>query len=169
LSVIRVSGSSSFDIAERIISSTKKPEECEPKRMYRAILHSFDGNDIDDIMFAVFRSPKSYTGEDTVEIYTHGSPVIAKLALDALTAHGARIAEAGEFTLRSYRNGKIDLISAEIIDTLTRADNPSLLKAVRKTNNSGFLKSIAEISEDISGIYISLLASLEFPDYSESL
>src|SRR5690606_25464513 len=113
LGIIRVSGNEAFEIVDRCF---------EGKNLLKAESHTVhygfiqDGDEqIDEVMVSVFRAPKTFTTENSVEISFHGSPHIARKILEVLMKNGARMAKAGEFTMRAFMNGRIDLSQAEAI------------------------------------------------------
>lgn len=123
IAVMRISGTDAIRIAAKCISD---PDKLFTTRggdsLYTNILDA-NGNHIDDVIVAIFRSPHSYTGEDLVEIHTHGSTLIIDLLQHLLQSSGARLAEAGEFSRRAYMNGKIFIQDLELL--LLRVDASS--------------------------------------------
>jgi tRNA modification GTPase len=117
LGVVRLSGSQAIEIATRLIKLPQLPLETQ-----RATLGLFapeeSGRPLDQVVVICFRAPHSYTSEDVVEISCHGAPVILRHLEECCLAHGARAAEPGEFTLRAFLNGRIDLTQAEAVRDL---------------------------------------------------
>jgi len=117
LGVVRVSGSRAVEIATRLVKLAKVPPEAQ-----RATLGAFteekSGRVLDEVVVTCFRAPNSYTAEDVVEISCHGAPVILRHLVERCLAEGARAAEPGEFTLRAFLNGRIDLTQAEAVRDL---------------------------------------------------
>lgn len=124
IGIIRVSGPRAADISAKVFfpKNMKPLTDCESRRTIRGALRDGGGNLIDDCLAVVNRAPASFTGEDTVELYCHGSPVALSDALAALFAAGARQASAGEYTKRAFLNGKVDLTQAEAIIDLISAE-----------------------------------------------
>ena len=91
-----------------------------------------DGVKLDEVILLPFKAPKSYTGEDVVEIQTHGSPIIVKEILNLILDSGARMADRGEFTKRAFLNGRIDLVNAESIMNMINAENDSARRVAMK-------------------------------------
>ena len=120
LGVVRLSGSQSVDIATSLIRFAKLPLEIQ-----RSILGEFydpeGGKVLDQVVVSHFRRPHSYTAEDVVEISCHGAPVILRYLVECCLGRGARVAEPGEFTLRAFLNGRIDLTQAEAVRDLIEA------------------------------------------------
>lgn len=130
ISVIRVSGPLSFEIADKIFKGKNRLTDSSTHTIHYGQI--FDENDvlIDDVLISVFRNPHSYTGEDSVEISTHCNPLISKKIIDLLLKNGTRLAEPGEFTKRAYLNDKLDLVQAEAVaDVISSRTDASLLGA----------------------------------------
>ncbi len=119
---------------------------------------------IDEVLATVFVEPKSYTGEHTVEISCHGSPYIQQKILETLVQQGARLAQPGEFTLRAFLNGKLDLTQAEAVADLIASDSEMSHKTAMNQMRGGFSKEIANLRERL--INFASLIELEL-DFSE--
>ncbi len=119
---------------------------------------------IDEVLATVFVEPKSYTGEHTVEISCHGSPYIQQKILETLVENGARLAQPGEFTLRAFLNGKLDLTQAEAVADLIASDSEMSHKTAMNQMRGGFSKEIANLRERL--INFASLIELEL-DFSE--
>jgi tRNA modification GTPase len=117
-----MSGEGCLDILNRIFRGEESPGEVDGRGVYVGrVFEPRMREHIDDVVVVVFRAPKSYTGEDMVEITCHGGRYVPLAVLDACLGGGARIAEAGEFTKRAYLNGKVDLIQAEAVAAMIAA------------------------------------------------
>ena len=119
---------------------------------------------IDEVLLAVYKGPNSYTGEDMVEIFTHGSPIILEEVLKIIINEGARIAEKGEFTKRAFLNGKIDLLQAESINEIIRAESKASLKIALSKLEGDTSKRIRELKDKVEFLRIELEASIDFPE-----
>ena len=117
LGIVRLSGRDSRRIAESILKFTK-PHAWRGWFATLADLLDSSGHAIDHVVVTFFESPRSYTAEDVVEIACHGSPVVLRHCLERACSAGARLAEPGEFTLRAYLNGRLDLPQAEAVRDL---------------------------------------------------
>ena len=104
---------------------------------------------IDEVMVSVFKAPKTFTSEDSVEISFHGSPHIAKKILEVLTKNGARLAKAGEFTMRAFMNGRIDLSQAESIADLIASENEASRKVALNQLKGGITNEISILRNDL--------------------
>jgi tRNA modification GTPase len=124
-----------------------------------------DGDEvIDEVMVTVFRAPKTFTTEDSVEISFHGSPHIAKKILEVLTANGARMAKAGEFTMRAFMNGRIDLSQAEAIADMIASENEASRKVAMNQLKGGITHEISNLRGDL--LNFTSLVELEL-DFAE--
>lgn len=126
------------------------------------------GDVLDDGMVVFFDAPRSYTGEDTCEIYTHGGPFIIGSVLRALLAIGFRQAEAGEFTRRAFLNGKMDLTQAEGIAALTEAHSEAQWQAGRSLVGQALSRHIQELRAEIINAMAFLEARIDFPDEGDT-
>ena len=114
IGIVRISGDEAFDIADRIYKGKGKIAESESHTIHYG--HIKDGSEtIDEVLVMVMKSPRTFTGEDTVEINCHGGTFVLKRVLEAVLKNGARAADPGEFTKRAFLNGKLDLAQAEAV------------------------------------------------------
>lgn len=121
-------------------------------------------NTVDEVVVSLFRGPRSYTGEDTVEISCHGSGYVLQRVLALCVAAGARMASAGEFTMRAFLNGKLDLAQAEAVADLIASDSSGAHKAAMHNLRGGFSHDLAAMREQL--IEFSALVELEL-DFAE--
>ena len=119
---------------------------------------------IDRVVVTSFPAPASYTGEDVVEISAHGSPVVLRAIVEAAIACGARLAEPGEFTLRAFLNGRLDLMQAEAVADLVDAVTPLQARAAFDQLEGTLTRAIAEIDAALFDLIARLEASVDFPD-----
>ncbi len=157
--IIRISGEESFNIARKIFSN-----DFEIRKINYGFIVDKDNNKIDEVILLPFKGPKSYSGEDVVEIQTHGSPVIINSILELIIEHGARIAQRGEFTKRAFLNHRIDLSQAEaVLDLIQSKSKKSAQSAL--SNLGGYLKNeINNLKNDLVQIYSRVIASIDFPE-----
>lgn len=120
ITLIRISGSSAIDIVAKFFSPASKLLNSPSHRLIHGMFFDAEGKALDEVLLSVFKAPHSYTGEDSVEISCHGNPNLANRIMQNLLLH-ARIAKPGEFTLRAYLNGKLDLSRAEAVNDLITA------------------------------------------------
>ena len=126
IGVVRLAGSSATAISEHFLRFPKRPRWQSWQAQFAELVDA-GGTLVDQVVVLFFQAPRSYTAEDVVEISCHGAPVVLRLCLESAVAAGARIAEPGEFTLRAYLNGRIDLPQAEAVRELI--DSTTLYQA----------------------------------------
>ncbi len=157
IGVVRVSGPESFAIVNRLFPS--KDLHVQPSHTIQVGYLKSGEEVIDEVVVSLFRGPRSYTGEDVIEISCHGSAYVQQQVIAAITAGGARLAKPGEFTQRAFLNGKLDLAQAEavadIIASSTKASRDTALHAMR----GGFSSVLAGLREQM--IKFSALIELE--------
>ena len=159
LSVVRVSGPRTKKIAKKILGYS-------PKHM-AAKYSSFrapGGETVDTGIALFFKSPKSYTGEDVLELTCHGGQAIIDHLLEALFLYGARLAERGEFTKRAFLNDKIDLIQAEAVADLVDSASRATMKAAQRSLEGVFSEELHLLSNQLTDLRAEIEASLDFPD-----
>jgi tRNA modification GTPase len=151
ISIIRLSGINALSIANNIFqiqNNQKQVSQLKPNTVhYGSIL--FQDQIIDQALLTIFKAPKSYTGEDIVEISCHGSIYIQQRIMEILIASGARNAEPGEFTLRAFLNGKMDLSQSEAVADLISSRSKSLHQAAIKQMRGGFSSEISILREKL--------------------
>jgi tRNA modification GTPase len=155
--ILRISGDESTAIADRIISNF--PSNPTERYLYNGTIPGTD-----EILFAVFKSPKSYTGEDVVEINCHGGNAIVKKILAKIIANGARQADPGEFTKRAYLNGKMDLAQAEAVLDLVSASTSRLVDVAFGQLKGVLSEAVDSCRSDLLSILAEIEASLDFSD-----
>ena len=162
IAVIRMSGTNALNIADSVCN---KPVSTAPSHTahYRKILNS-DGMPIDHVLIILMKNPRSYTGEDTVEISCHGGSLMTRRILDRLYAAGARPAEPGEFSLRAFLNGKIDLAQAEAVQQLIGAKNERAMEHAEKQLEGALSQSIASFQKTLTDTAAILEAWVDFPE-----
>ena len=165
VAVIRMSGEGAIDIAKRVftpISGKSISEYPARTQIYGHIIYNEEK--IDDGMLTVFPSPRSYTGDDTVEISCHGGILITRTVLESLFAAGAVPAEAGEFTRRAFINGKLSLSEAEAIGTLLEASSHEQIRLSASPARAKLNEAIGDIREELIGLMSSIYARIDYPD-----
>lgn len=167
LAIIRVSGNKTFPIVSSIFFSKKnKPvdlSEKQPNTIHFGLIK--DGDDVvDEVLVSLFRAPHSYTGEDTIEISCHGSAYIQKKILEILIWRGLRIAEPGEFTMRAFISGKMDLSQAEAVADLISSNAASNHRVAMKQMREGFTSDLQILRDEL--IHFASMLELEL-DFSE--
>lgn len=167
ISIIRISGSDTFSIIDRIYRS-KSGKKILSKEKSHTIHYGFivDGDEvIDEVMVTIMRTPLSYTKEDTVEINCHGGIVITRRVLEVVLKNGARLAEPGEYTKRAFLNGRIDLSQAEAVCDLINAKNELSLKNSVNQLQGKLKKRIQEQRDIIIRDIAMIEAALDDPEH----
>ena len=162
IGIIRLSGPKSIAIINSLFPS--KDLSVKSSHTIHVGLIKEDNNLIDEVVVSLFKGPKSYTGEDVVEISCHGSPYVQQQVLQACVNMGARIAKPGEFTQRAFLNGKLDLTQAEAVADLIASNTAASQKAALYNIRGGFSEVLKALSEQL--ISFSALLELEL-DFSQ--
>lgn len=148
IGIVRISGEGAFQVIDRIYKGKRKLSGAETHTIHYGYIK--DGEEtIDEVLVSIMRAPRTFTGEDTVEINCHGGVYVVKRVLDTVLRNGARPAEPGEFTKRAFLNGKMDLSQAEaVIDVITAKNEYALQSSVSQLKGS-VKKKIEAIREKI--------------------
>ena len=165
VAVIRISGNEAVSIADKVFkcASGKSVSELKPNMMsYGSII--FEEKAIDDGLCVKFCAPRSFTGEDTVEINCHGGIYITQKVLSAVFAAGARPAEAGEFTRRAFVNGKMALSQAEALGTLLEAKNDGQIDLARSVMGGKIKESCDALYSKLVALVASVYAKVDYPE-----
>jgi len=166
ISIVRISGDKALEIGRKIFSL---PENITPRKVYFGKIFNHKGEIIDEGLFVYFQKPKSFTGEDLVEIYPHGSVPVVKSILEACFMHGARLARPGEFTERAFLNGKIDLLQAEAIADLINAKSEKAAKIAVSILEGKLSKQINALREKLINLISLIEAEINFPEDVEEI
>jgi len=166
IAIIRVSGDEAIKIVDACFKSVKDPKSLNKQKTHTIHLgHIMDGErTIDEVLVSVFKNPNSYTGENVVEISSHGSIYIQQEILQLFLRNGCRMATAGEFTLRAFLNGKLDLSQAEAVADLISSENEASHQIAMQQMRGGFSSEIAKLREEL--LNFASLIELEL-DFSE--
>lgn len=166
IAVIRCSGRDALPIAEKIIrlpSGKGRLSQQAANTVHYAWITD-DSQVVDQVMVSLFRGPHSYSGDDTVEISCHGSPYIQKKILEVLVKAGARMATAGEFTMRAFLNGKLDLTQVEAVADLIASGSRASHRVAMNQMRGGFTREIKKLRDKL--LTFTTLIELEL-DFSE--
>ena len=158
--IIRISGENALALAEKIA----KQAFDEPRKIHFATFHDKKKNIIDQGLLIYFKKPNSFTGEDVIELQTHGSPVVLDILIETITKLGARIARPGEFSERAFLNGKIDLTQAEAIADLIEAGSKQAAKMASRSLQGAFSKEINQLVEKLITLRMYVEAAIDFPE-----
>lgn len=169
VAVIRVSGEDAIAVAERVFfpkdgKILSKKESA--KAVYGDIVQTNSGErrQIDDGLAVIFRAPRSFTGEDTVEISCHGGVLVTQKVLSALLSSGARPAMAGEFTKRAFINGKMTLTGAEALGDLLEAQTDEQISLARSNMRGTLSGAVGEIYDSLGDVLAAIYAHIDYPD-----
>lgn len=160
ISIVRISGPDAVSVAGKILARKNFNEHA---KMYLTSLVD-NGEIIDRVLCVCFKSPKSYTGEDVVEIHTHGGIMSAKKCLELTLSNGARLAEPGEFTRRSFVNGHIDLAQAEGVLSAINSRSDEALRAAARTMTGELSREVMKIHDDVLALQSRVEIQIDFPE-----
>jgi len=165
IAVVRLSGSEAISIAEKVFRSVHDKILSEQKSHTIHLGNIVKGNQtLDEVLLSLFRGPNSYTGEDVIEISSHGSPYIQQQLIQLLLDEGAQLAEPGEFTLRAFINGKMDLTQAEAVADLIASEGEAAHRVAMQQLRGGISNQLEQLREQL--IKFASLIELEL-DFSE--
>lgn len=168
IAIIRISGPEALRVLERFFKradETMSVFDMESHRLYRGqIFDRFSDRPIDNVLCVLMRSPHSYTGEDVVEIHSHGGYLVPRRILDTVFNNGVRPATPGEFTLRAFMNGKMDLAQAEAVADVVNAQTDESLRQAEFQLDGLLSKKINEFKESILESLAEIEAHVDFPE-----
>ena len=165
IGVIRISGEKAIEVADKVFFAFSGERLADLEGYKAAYGEIKDGEStLDDAVALVFKAPKSYTGEDVVEISVHGGRLMVRNVLRLILANGAENAAPGEFTKRAFLNGKTDLTKAESIMGLISAENDAQLRLSRAAHNGVLSEKIAKIEQSLIAAAASISAYSDYPD-----
>ena len=164
IGIVRISGDEAFETADRVYRGSRKLEEVPSHTIHYG--HIIDGDDvIDEVLVMAMRGPKTFTGEDTIEINCHGGTYVVSRVLETVLKNGARPAEPGEFTKRAFLNGKMDLSQAEaVIDVITSQNEYALKSSISQLSGS-LRDKIKDIRERILHHTAFIESALDDPEH----
>lgn len=166
VNIIKISGPESISIVSKIF--TKDLSKLEPNTINYGFIK--EGNElIDEVLVSLFTSPNSQTGEDIVEINTHGGISVTNKVLELVLSNGARLAEPGEFLKRAFLNGKKDLIEAEAISDLINAKTEEARKMSLKGLSGELSKKIKTLRNKILNIITNIEVNIDYPEYEDAI
>lgn len=169
ISVIRISGSTAILEFNKIFKGPNLEKAKSHTIKYGHVVSLDDGRILDEVMVSIFRAPRSFTAEDTIEVSTHGGVLVTQSVLNEILKLDVRKAEPGEFTQRAFLNGRIDLVEAESVMDLIEAQNESALKIA----NLGLSKKTSTLVHDLLDDVLDLIAKIEvnidYPEYDDAI
>lgn len=165
IAVIRISGEDAISIGAGVFQSVSGKDLTRQKTHTIHLGHIVEGEKIyDQALISVFKGPNSYTGENTIEISCHGSTYIQQQIIQLLLRKGCRMAQAGEFTLRAFLNGKLDLSQAEAVADLINSDNEASHQIAMQQMRGGFSNEIAKLREELLNFASLIELELDFAE-----
>ncbi len=163
IALLRISGAEAIEVADQLFHGKGKPSEFQSHTQHLGELRE-DDRLVDEVVLAVHRAPRSYTGEDLVEISCHGGVLVTARVLEVCLRAGARAAQPGEFTERAFRNGKMDLTQAEAVIDMIRARTDLALRSATEQLQGELGVAIKAIRDAIIDLLAHVEASIDFPD-----
>lgn len=166
VAIVRVSGIDAERVATRIFTRARdKIGKLRSHMLYQGSIRDPQTDSVvDEVLLTIMRQPRSYTGEDVVEVHCHGGAFLSRQILGLILAQGARQAEAGEFTKRAFLNGKLDLAQAEAVLDLIRARTVKGAELALSQASGALSKHVAELREALLDILVQVEAAIDFPD-----
>jgi len=165
IAIIRVSGADAIAIGSKVFQSVKGKDLSKQATHTLHLGHIVDDQKmLDEVLISVFKGPNSYTGENTIEISCHGSTYIQQQIIQLLLRKGCRMANAGEFTLRAFLNGKLDLSQAEAVADLISSDNEASHQIAMQQMRGGFSNEIAKLREELLNFASLIELELDFAE-----
>ncbi len=161
IAIIRVSGPDSLRVASSIFTGKNQASQFTPRYAYYGIIHD-SNEEIDDCILIYYKRPYSYTGEDMVEIFCHGNPIIVNKIINSITAHNVRIAQPGEFTRRAFLNGKMDLTEAEAINHIIAARSEWEIATAMQQKHGSLKNAISDIKQNIIELKADVECAIDF-------
>ena len=165
ISVIRISGKKSLEIARSVFCFKNQPTKIQPRYMYFGTINQPDFTE--QCLMVYFKSPFSYTGEDVVEFQCHGGEYLTRKILQTCLNAGARLAENGEFTKQAFVNGKISLEQAESVIDMINANSDAELKATSKILKGELFAKISKLQKNIKDAIVNLEVSIDYPEHND--
>jgi tRNA modification GTPase len=162
IAVIRISGPHAFTVAQAIFS--RPIQNFKTHTAHYGHIVGIDGAELDSVLLLLMKGPNSFTGEDAVEISCHGGQLVTRRVLERIFAAGARPAQPGEFSLRAFLNGRIDLAQAEAIQELIAAKNELALDNAHRQLQGALSETIAAFQKTLTEIAAILEAWVDFPE-----
>jgi len=166
IGIVRISGKDSFKIIDKFfLGKTKKCWDNVPSHtMHLGVIVDEDGKIIDEVLLSIMKGPRTFTGEDVVEINCHGGYMVIRKILEITIRAGARLAERGEFSKRAFLNGKIDLSQAEAIIDVIRAKSDTGLQVAVKQLRGSLKEKIQTLRNELLRLLAAIEAAIDFPE-----
>ncbi|AMB99342.1 tRNA modification GTPase [Aerococcus urinaehominis] len=169
IGIVRLSGDQAIDIADKVYRMGNKhlSDQASHTIHYGHIVDPNQGQEIDEVMVTVLRSPRTFTREDIVEINCHGGLVATNRILELVLSQGAVLAEPGEFTKRAFLNGRIDLTQAEAVMDLIRAKTDRSMDLAVKQLDGDLSRLVGQLRQDILDTLAQVEVNIDYPEYDD--
>jgi tRNA modification GTPase len=164
IGIVRLSGPEAESLTARFFRASRATERLESHYLYHGHLVGTDGEVVDEVMVVLMRRPRSYTREDVAEIHCHGGGLLVRRILDLFIDAGARLARPGEFTLRAFLNGRIDLTRAEAVIDLIRARSQQACEVALSQLDGALARKLGEFRQHIADMLMQMEAAIDFPE-----
>ncbi|WP_456484790.1 tRNA uridine-5-carboxymethylaminomethyl(34) synthesis GTPase MnmE [Desulfurobacterium sp.] len=166
IGIVRISGERALEILKKVFrtKSGKPKETFEDRKMTYGIIVDENNDEIDEVLAVYMKGPKTFTGEDVVEIHSHGGIYVVRKILKRVLSEGARLAEPGEFTKRAFINGRIDLVQAEAINEIINAESELSLKVAVNHLKGNLSSKIESIIDRLFHLKAFIEAAVDFPE-----
>ncbi|WP_456425924.1 tRNA uridine-5-carboxymethylaminomethyl(34) synthesis GTPase MnmE [Desulfurobacterium sp.] len=166
IGIVRISGERALEILKKVFrtKSGKPKETFEDRKMTYGIIVDENNDEIDEVLAVYMKGPKTFTGEDVVEIHSHGGIYVVRKILKRVLSEGARLAEPGEFTKRAFINGRIDLVQAEAINEIINAESELSLKVAVNHLKGNLSSKIESIRDRLFHLKAFIEAAVDFPE-----
>jgi tRNA modification GTPase TrmE len=164
IGIVRISGPEALSVAERVVRSKRRLSDVPSHTLVYGKVVDEHERILDDVLVGVMRAPRTYTGEDLIEINCHGGPVILQRVLERVLQAGARLAQPGEFTKRAFLNGKMDLAQAEAVIDMVRAKSPKGLEIAALQLEGKLSEVVRTQREAILDLLTHIQAVIDYPE-----
>ncbi|HEV8344462.1 MAG TPA: tRNA uridine-5-carboxymethylaminomethyl(34) synthesis GTPase MnmE [Candidatus Binatia bacterium] len=166
VAIVRVSGPDAERVAKEIfLRSGGRNGHLRSHTLHHGVVRKPEtGGIVDEVLLALMRKPRSYTGEDVVEVHCHGGPFVVRQVLELILSRGVRHAEPGEFTKRAFLNGRMDLAQAEAVLDLIRARTEKSAQLALQQTRGQLSKWVGELREELLDILVQIEAGIDFPE-----
>ncbi len=166
IGIVRISGKKALEILKEIFrtKSGDKKKEFEDRKFTYGLIVDENGDPIDEVLAVYMKAPKTFTGEDIVEIHSHGGIYVERKILETVLKQGARLAEPGEFTFRAFLNGKIDLTQAEAINDVVNASTEASAKVALNQLEGNLSSKIRALRDRLLEVKAYIEAAVDFPE-----
>lgn len=169
IGIVRLSGPEAVAIARQLFRPRRPVNDWQSHHLYLGHILDSQGQVIDEVLLAIMRAPHSYTREDVVEINCHSGYLVLRRILEEALAQGARLARPGEFTLRAFLSGRLDLTQAEAVLEIIRARTQAGLRVAASHLQGGLRRRVGEVREALLELLARVEAALDFPEEAQEL